>query len=194
MSDQLPCSVMNYALILLCCFLSGCLGKYSDPAWDSAEVHSMLKGTKNTAGTSWQQIDEPIVEGVEVSSGRKGAGGCISLVELQQTNRVMSIYLSVSVFKVAAYSEQYYAVLRQVDTIPISQEGTVDGYQYVFTKSLRPRNDPAGGGFLQNRRLTYLTLRKGRTVAVAEIHTRGSELEVDMNKVFIAVNTAVDEW
>jgi hypothetical protein len=87
-----------------------------------------------------------------------------------------------------------YNELLDSGTMPISKKGSIGGFQYVFTKSLRPRNDPAGGGFPQERRLTYLNVQRDRTFAMAEVHTRYAGKRVNMGEVFLAVACAVEQW
>ena len=167
----------------------GCLNPNADPEWHEMVLTSMSK--ESGGGLSWARVDTPVSHGIAAWSGKPAPGGCLALDEFEHMDSTNRIELSVARFKDEGSAQCYYSVRRQMKDVPIHREGSVNGFEYAITKSVRPQNGPAGGGFQPDGRITCLDIWKNVTVVEVIVHSRGADGPVNVDDVVKAVNQAV---
>lgn len=188
-------SPRNIAILVLAAFaVLAVVSTFIDsrPKWDFAIATRQPKAT-----LEWRHRAPVIANGLIVGSDQAASGGCVSLNNFEHQSDQLTIFLSVSRFNSPSVSQKYYSKMLDLHALngpPICSHGSSDGYSFAITKSRRPRNDPAGGGFFQNRRTTYMTVSRHTTVATVEVHSNPARRRVDMNRIFSAVDQIVDTW
>ena len=170
----------------------GCLRQYANPEWHEVVLTAMSK--EAGGGLSWARVGSPVSNGVAVWTGKPAPGGCLALEEFRHTDSTNVIELSVARFKDEAAGQWYYTVQRQLKDVPIHRDGSVDGFEYTLTKSVRPGRTEEGGGFYPDRRITYVFIWKNLSVVNVIVYSRESDGQVNVDDVVKAVNKAVGRW
>lgn len=163
---------------------AGCASEFVDPIWNEDALHS-------PAAHHAAERPRWVVVSTTTGDGRRGL---LSEREMRTTVAGCTVSLTVSLYDGVTNSEQRYERIADVCGLPVYQRGESDGYRYALSQCLRPRNDPAGGSLLQDRRITYLVMCKNRTVIRAEITSSGAGRRVNMTTVASEIVNAVGDW
>lgn len=185
--------MLNRALLMvLVCQCFGCQKQYEQPVWDESVLN--IERTNVASAAKWSLISSEISGGKVLRTGQASKSGCVSSCEYSAPFANGPVNAMVFKYDTPENALQYYSKMVSLIDMPLGCRGNAFGFQYVITKSMRPRSDPEGGGGYHDRRITKVKLQKNVTVVLADIYTQGACVQVDVAQVVRDVNGLVGTW